>query len=37
MSTSIMTLPNLAPGRDIDAYMQTISAFPVLTRQRNDF
>lgn len=28
------TLPNLAPGRDIDAYMNTISAFPVLTPEQ---
>ena len=31
MSTNIMTLPSLAPGRDIDAYLQTISHFPVLS------
>ena len=31
MSTNIIALQNLAPGRDIDAYMSTISAFPVLT------
>jgi RNA polymerase sigma-32 factor len=31
MATNVMNLPNLAPGRDIDAYMNTISAFPVLT------
>ncbi len=33
MSTNVMALPSLAPGRDIDAYMQTISAFPVLTAE----
>ncbi|MEM7098908.1 MAG: RNA polymerase sigma factor RpoH [Pseudomonadota bacterium] len=26
-----MTLPSLAPGRDLDAYLNTISAFPVLS------
>ena len=31
MTTGILSLPNLAPGRDLDAYMNTISAFPVLT------
>ncbi len=33
MTTSLMTLPNLAPGRDIDAYLSTISAFPVLSAE----
>ncbi len=31
MTTGTLSLPNLAPGRDLDAYMNTISAFPVLT------
>ncbi len=31
MGTDIMAMPSLAPGRDIEAYMHTISAFPVLT------
>ena len=34
MTTQIMTLPNLAPGRDIDAYLNTISAFPLLTAEQ---
>lgn len=34
MSTSVMTLPNLAPGRDIDSYMSAISAFPVLSAEQ---
>ncbi len=34
MSTDLMALPSLAPGRDIDAYVQTISAFPVLTAEK---
>ena len=29
-----MTLPSLAPGRDLDAYLNTISAFPVLTPEQ---
>jgi len=29
-----MTLPNLAPGRDIDSYMSAISAFPVLSAEQ---
>ena len=33
MSTNIIALQNLAPGRDIDAYMSTISAFPVLSQE----
>ncbi len=31
MGTNIMAMPSLAPGRDLDAYLNTISAFPVLT------
>ena len=31
MGTQLMAMPSLAPGRDIDAYLNTISAFPVLT------
>ncbi|MFT7651112.1 MAG: RNA polymerase sigma-32 factor [Limisphaerales bacterium] len=31
MTTDIMTMPSLAPGRDIDAYLNTISAFPILS------
>ncbi|MEM9624019.1 MAG: RNA polymerase sigma factor RpoH [Pseudomonadota bacterium] len=27
-------MPSLAPGRDLDAYMNTISAFPVLTAEQ---
>lgn len=34
MSTSVMTLPNLAPGQDIDSYMSAISAFPVLSAEQ---
>ena len=30
-ATNIMALPSLSPGRDIDAYLNTISAFPVLS------
>ncbi|MEM8766814.1 MAG: RNA polymerase sigma factor RpoH [Pseudomonadota bacterium] len=31
MTTDVLALNALAPGRDLDAYVQTISAFPVLT------
>jgi RNA polymerase sigma-32 factor len=31
MTTDVLALKALAPGRDLDAYVQTISAFPVLT------
>ncbi len=34
MSTEVMNLPSLAPGRDIDAYLHTISAFPVLSAEQ---
>tara|TARA_B100000959_G_scaffold73186_1_gene77741 strand:- start:83 stop:931 length:849 start_codon:yes stop_codon:yes gene_type:complete len=31
MTTNLMAMPSLAPGRDLDAYLNTISGFPVLT------
>lgn len=31
MSTAIMSLDSLSPGRDLDAYVQTIASIPVLT------
>ena len=31
MSTNLLSLNSLSPGRDLDAYMQTVSAFPILT------
>jgi len=31
MSTAIMSLDSLSPGRDLDAYVQTIGSIPVLT------
>ncbi len=31
MSTTAISLANLSPGRDLEAYIQTISTFPVLT------
>ncbi len=31
MNTNVLALDALAPGRDLDAYVQTISAFPVLS------
>ena len=33
MTTNIMTMPSIAPGRDLDAYLNTISAFPVFTAE----
>ncbi len=34
MTTDVMALNALAPGRDLDAYVQTIGAFPVLTPEQ---
>ena len=31
---NIMAMPSLAPGQDIDAYLNTISNFPILTPER---
>ena len=31
MSTNILSIASLSPGRDLENYIQTISAFPVLT------
>lgn len=33
MATDVMTMPSLAPGRDLDAYLNTISGFPVLSSE----
>lgn len=33
-STNMMALPSLAPGRDLDAYLNTIAAFPVLSPEQ---
>ena len=33
MSTNVLSLASLSPGRDVDAYIQTISAFPVLSAE----
>ena len=30
MTTDVLSMSNLSPGRDLDAYVQTVSAFPVL-------
>ena len=30
MKTNIMAMPSIAPGRDLDAYLRTISQFPIL-------
>ena len=34
MTTNIIAMPALAPGRDLDAYLNNISAFPVLTAEQ---
>ena len=31
--TDVFSLANLSPGRDLDAYIQTINAFPVLSAE----
>ncbi len=31
MTTDLLSLSSLSPGRDLDAYMQTVSGFPILT------
>lgn len=31
MSSNVLSLASLSPGRDLEAYIQTINAFPVLT------
>ena len=31
MSSNVLSLASLSPGRDLESYIQTISAFPVLT------
>lgn len=33
MANNVLALNSLAPGRDLDAYVQTISAFPVLSAE----
>jgi RNA polymerase sigma-32 factor len=33
MSTSLLSLQSLSPGRDLDAYVRTISAIPILTAE----
>ena len=30
MTTDVMKMPSLAPGADLDAYLRTISQFPIL-------
>ena len=30
MSTNIMTMPSISPGADLDAYLRTVSQFPIL-------
>ena len=33
MSTNVLSLASLSPGRDLEAYIQTINAFPVLNAE----
>lgn len=33
MSANLLSMDSLSPGRDLDAYIQTINAFPVLSAQ----
>jgi RNA polymerase sigma-32 factor len=33
MSTNLLSLSSLSPGRDLDAYLQTVSTFPILTAE----
>ncbi|MEE3182780.1 MAG: RNA polymerase sigma factor RpoH [Pseudomonadota bacterium] len=34
MSTDVLLLESVSPGRDLDAYIQTINAIPILTPER---
>ena len=34
MSTQVLSLASLSPGRDLETYIQTVSAFPVLTSEQ---
>ena len=34
MTTSLLSAQNLSPGRDLDAYLQTVSNFPILTPEK---
>jgi RNA polymerase sigma-32 factor len=33
MTTSLLALSNLAPGRDLDSYVRTVSTFPILSAE----
>ena len=37
MTTDVMKMPSLAPGADLDAYLRTISQFPILTPEDEQF
>ena len=30
MTTDIMKMPSISPGADLDAYLRTVSQFPIL-------
>ena len=34
MGTEVLSLNNLSPGRDLDAYTQTVGTFPILTPEK---
>ncbi len=34
MTVNMAALPSLSPGADLDSYLQTISAFPILSQER---
>jgi RNA polymerase sigma-32 factor len=33
MTTNLLALPSLSPGRDLNAYVQTVSGFPILSAE----
>src|SRR5258705_13149955 len=33
MTTNLLALQSLSPGRDLNAYVQTVSGFPILTAE----
>ena len=34
MTTDVMKMPSMAPGADLDAYLRTISQFPILSPEQ---
>ncbi|MEJ2133278.1 MAG: sigma-70 factor domain-containing protein, partial [Gammaproteobacteria bacterium] len=33
MSAKLLSLDSLSPGRDLESYVQTVNAIPILTRE----